>query len=70
MFGTQNPHFVSIRKLEAIEMGRLIRIFNRGVSIRRAAGSDEWQVAGRFFMKNRRIFAIRKVEVIGNAAVI
>jgi hypothetical protein len=27
-------------------------------------------VAGRFFMKNRRIFAIRKVEVIGNAAVI
>ena len=30
----QNLRFVSIRKLEVVEMGRLIRSFNRGVSIR------------------------------------
>jgi hypothetical protein len=70
MFGTQNPHFVSIRKLEIVEMERLIRIFNRGVSIRRAVASDEWRVASRFVMKNRRIFAIRKMEAIENAVVI
>jgi hypothetical protein len=69
MFGTQNPHFVSIRKLEVVEIARFIRNFNRGVSIRRAVASDEWRVARRLVMKNRRIFAIRKVEVIGNAAV-
>jgi hypothetical protein len=66
----QNPHFVSIRKLEVVEMGRLIRSFNRGVSIRRAVASDEWRVASRFVMKNRKIFAIRKVEGVENAAVI
>jgi hypothetical protein len=66
----QNLRFVSIRKLEVIEMGRVIRSFNRGVSIRRAVASDEWRVASRFVMKNRRIFAIRKMEAIENAAVI
>jgi hypothetical protein len=70
MFGMQNWHFVSIRKLEVVEMGRVIRIFNRGVSIRRAVASDEWRVANRFAMKNRRIFAIRKMETIEKAAVI
>ena len=70
MFGTQNRHFVSIRKLEVVEKARFILSFNRGVSIRRAVASDEWRVARRFVMKNRRIFAIRKMEAIENTAVI
>ena len=66
MFGTQNPHFVSIRKLEAAEKAWLIRSFNRGVSIR------VWrlEVWGSELAKNRQIFAIRKMEAIENTAVI
>jgi hypothetical protein len=62
----QNQHFVSIRKLEVIETVRFIRSFNRGVSIR------IWRLEGWGSMleKNRRIFAIRKMEGIENAAVI
>ena len=62
----ENPHFVSIGKLEVIEMGRFIRSFNRGVSIR------VWllEVWAPMLQKNRRIFAIRKMEAIENAAVI
>jgi hypothetical protein len=38
--GMQNPHFVTIRKLEVAEMARVIRISNRGVTIRRAVTRD------------------------------
>ena len=70
----QTPHFVSIRKLEVIEIVRFILISNGGVSIRRAVASDEWRVASRSVReestKNSRIFAIRKMEALENAAVI
>jgi hypothetical protein len=58
--------FVTIIKLEVIEMVRFIRIFNRGVTIRM------WRldVGGSRLQKNRRIFAIRKMEVPENAVVI
>jgi hypothetical protein len=62
----QNPHFVSIRKLETAEKARLIRSFNRGVSIR------VWrlEVWASMLRENCQIFAIRKMEAIENAAVI
>jgi hypothetical protein len=52
--------------LEVIEMVRFIGTLNRGVSIR------IWrlEVWGSMLEKNRRIFAIRKMEGIENAAVI
>jgi hypothetical protein len=47
-------------------MGRVIQSFNRGVSIR-IWGLEGW---GSRLEKNRRIFAIRKMERIEKAAVI
>jgi hypothetical protein len=38
--GKRNAHFVSTRKLEVIEMGRVVRIVTRGVSIRRVVASE------------------------------
>ena len=69
----QNLRFVSIRKLEVVEMGRLIRSLNRGVSIRIWLSGIALKCRtnpSRLRARNRRIFAIRKLEVIGNAAVI
>jgi hypothetical protein len=86
----QNPHFVTIRNLEVIEMARFIRISNCGVTISRHGGQGFWKLGTGGWMleeetvdtghprrvrleyrtRNRRIFAIRKMEATENAAVI
>jgi hypothetical protein len=43
---SQKGLFVSIRKLEVAEIGRVRGNSNRGVSIRSAVTSDEWLEAG------------------------
>jgi hypothetical protein len=69
----QNLRFVSIRKLEVVEMAPLIRSFNRGVSIRiwlSGIGLKCRTKPSRLRARNRRIFAIRKMEAPENTAVI
>ena len=72
-FRMQNPHFVAIRKLEVVEMAQLVRNFNRGVSIRIRLSGIALRCRTNpscLRARNRRIFAIRKMEATENVVVI